>query len=162
MKVFMFYDTDITGWEEYDITGDDYRELMSTCCKYGKTMAFTIMAPDGISYVNELEKFAVDKEANIKEVSIRYGYPGQKFQPYVRYYRVCPELCELLTSMTDSIFKLLFGGGQTNPEDPTFYRADGSVFFSSVIHEGEITLYPREDEDVSNIVSKPHWTEKEV
>ena len=162
MKIYNFYDTDPTGWEEYDISGEDYKELMRTCCKYSKTMSFIILDPDVVSYLNELEKFNVEKDDNIIDEKVRYGRPGQKIQPYRKYYRVCPELCELLISMTDSIFKLLLGWGQTNPDDPTFYRADGSVFFSSIIHEGEITLYPRDDEDVSNIVSKPHWIEKEV
>ena len=162
MKTYNFYDTDLTGWAEYDITGEDYKELMRTCCKYSKTMSFTIMKPSGISYVEELKKFAVEKEDNIQDASIKYGYPFSEFQPYVQYYRVCLELCELLVSMTDSIFKLKYNSDISNPDDPIFYRADGSVFFSSVIHEGEITLYPRENEDVSAIISKEHWIEKEI
>ena len=162
MKIYKFYDTDITGWEEYDIKGEDYKELMRICCKYSKTMSFTILDSDVVSYIHELEVYATEKEENIHDVSIKYSFPGKKNQPYVRYYRTCPELCNLLLTMSDSIFNLQCDCDFSNPDDPIFYRADGSVFFSSVIHEGEITLYPREDEDVSSIISKEHWIEKEI
>jgi len=70
---------------------------------------------------------------------------------------MCPELCELLLKITDSIFKWIDGWGFKNPEDPCFYRDDGSAFFTSVIHEGVVKLTPRENEDVSKIISNPLW-----
>ena len=78
MKIYKFYDTDITGWEEYDITGEDYKELMRTCCKYSHTMSFTILDSDVVSYIYELEKFAIEKEENIQDISIKYSFPGKK------------------------------------------------------------------------------------
>ena len=42
-------------------------------------------------------------------------------------------------------------------EDLTFYRADGSIFFESTTHEGYCDLFPRDDEDVSELVSKEGW-----
>ncbi|MBE6625537.1 MAG: hypothetical protein E7622_07885 [Ruminococcaceae bacterium] len=59
--------------------------------------------------------------------------------------------------ITDSIFKWIDGWGFKNPEDPCFYRDDGSAFFTSVIHEGVVKLTPRENEDVSKIISNPLW-----
>lgn len=44
-----------------------------------------------------------------------------------------------------------------NPEDITFYREDGSVFFQSITHEGDCWLFPREGEFVEDIISRPGW-----
>jgi hypothetical protein len=52
--------------------------------------------------------------------------------------------------------------GYIMPEDPTFYRPDGSIFFKSTTHEGELTLMPRGDEDVSNVLSSGRWIEKNI
>ena len=76
-----------------------------------------------------------------------------------KFYRVCDELCELLLEITDNIFSWLVGWGYSNPEDPTFYRTDGSMFFTSSIHEGEIVLLPRDDEDVDDIIAQEGWIE---
>ena len=46
----------------------------------------------------------------------------------------------------------MYGQGHKNPEDPIFYRADGSKFFLSVIHEGELELYVNDSEDISAIL----------
>lgn len=44
-----------------------------------------------------------------------------------------------------------------NPEDPTFFRSDASIFFHPVVHEGMALLCARDDEDVSTIVCRPGW-----
>ena len=75
---------------------------------------------------------------------------------YFNYYRVCDKLCDILLKTTNHIFSWLNGWGYENPEDPTFYREDGSLFFTSTIHEGECTLFVR-DEDVSEILANKLW-----
>lgn len=50
--------------------------------------------------------------------------------------------------------------GFKNPEDPVFYRDDGSVFFSSIIHDGKCFLFPTDSENISDIVSSDHWVHK--
>ena len=60
------------------------------------------------------------------------------------------------TRMNDSIFKWMYGKVK-KPEDIAFYREDGSVFLSSVIHEGEDSLFPREGEDISAILDLDNW-----
>ncbi len=77
----------------------------------------------------------------------------------MRYYRLCPRLCEILICSAKSIFEWYqIIGEYNNPENPTFYRPDGSVFLESNIHEGELILYVNEDEDVSEVVSLPGWS----
>lgn len=53
----------------------------------------------------------------------------------------------------------LFGWIDSNekPEDMTLYRADGSIFFWLLTHEGVCCLLSRSDEDVSGITRKPGW-----
>ena len=152
MREYKFLDTDPMGfgWEEYDIVGEDHAELIRTCCKYSKTVSFAI-GIDKWSLIEKLEAYRIPKDNNItfiSPVSWRNGIPDE-----IRYYRVCPELCELLIQYVDNIWDWLFA----NPEDPIFYRADGSVFFKSRIHDGWCILTPRDDENVDHIVKKAHW-----
>lgn len=143
----------------YDISGNDLIELLDTCCQYCTTLSLRITGSE-IIYAEGLEKFRIPKDDKITFVYEQY-YPGMaaEEQPHVRYYRLCPELCDLLYKMADSIFEWINGFGFNNPEDPVFYRADGSLFFYSEIHEGECLLFPREGENVSRILSKEHWVE---
>lgn len=159
MKKYKFYDTDTTGWEEYDISGENFKELIRACGKYCKTLSLRITGPE-VLFVEELDAYCVPKDKNITYVYEHYYYGlTAENQPDVKYYRVCPELCALLPRIADSIFKWINGWEYTNPEDPVFYRADGSLFFSSTIHEGECILTPREGEDVSSVISQEHWIE---
>lgn len=118
-------------------------------------MSLRINKPQ-VSFMNELKRFEVEKPINCSS-TYETIYIGQEFQPYKKYYHLCSELRDFILQKTDRLFIWIYAWGFTNPEDPVFYRKDGSIFFESIIHEGECYLYPREDEDVSNIVSKEHW-----
>lgn len=155
MDKYVFRDTDITGFEEYDIVGDDYKTLIDTCCKYCTVMSLYI-TDSKLNHLDELEKFRIPKNENIKFIYEHYG-GNPAYWASVKYYRVCPELKELLLKISDSIFKWLNGWGYKNPDDPTFYRKDGSVFFTSTIHDGECILMPKENEDVTGILSNKNW-----
>lgn len=158
MRKFVFYDTDINGKEDYDIAGDDYAKLISVCCKYSAYLSLRI-TDCGLPCVKELEKYRVEKDKKFVYMYAHFYKEGSaKSDSEVRYYSVCPELMDLLLRVSDNIFGWINGQGYANPEDPVFYRADGSVFFSSVIHDGQCVLYPNDDEDVSEIVSKDNWS----
>lgn len=152
---YKFYDTDKFGINEYDISGNEYVELIHTCCKYCKTMSLRA-ACDNVSHLRELSNYRTNDIAFIPDAYRHYDISHNKPEN-IYYYNVCSELCELMLSISDSIFKWIYGWGYTNPEDPVFYRHDGSVFFSSIIHEGECTLIPRDDEDVNKIISSGNW-----
>ena len=66
-------------------------------------------------------------------------------------------MLRIILRISDNLFGYIDGWGYTNPEDPTFYRSDGSVFLKSEIHEGEVWLMPRNNEDVSQIVADSNW-----
>ena len=160
MREYKFYDTDPMGlgWEEYDIVGNDYVDLIKTCCLYSKTL-FLRISGERINGISELERFRISKGDNITFVPDHYYrmIKCDKYPDEFRYYNICPELCDLLLHISNCIFHWIDGWGYHNPEDPTFYREDGSVFFTSVIHDGVCTLTPREDENVDHIVEKEHW-----
>ncbi len=155
-KFYMFYDTDSYGDDEYDICGEEFRELIDICFSYCDILSLVIFTPD-TAFLDELKKYRVEKPPHFPAYKSLSTFIGSKFQPYVQYYKLCPQLKELLFKMSDSIFKFIANEKYKNPEDPTFYRKDGSVFFASVIHEGEISLMPTENEDVTYIVAKAHW-----
>lgn len=158
MNEFVFLDTDITGTEDYDIKGRDYSNLINICCKYCTVLSFRIVNSE-ISFQKELEKFQIPRPENIKYV-YRHYYKNLENQSDIKYFRVCQELKDLLLEIADSIFELICGWDFKNPEDPVFYRDDGSVFFSSIIHDGKCFLFPTDSENISDIVSSGHWIHK--
>lgn len=167
MNRYMFTDTvvvppdsdiecdNILGYVDCDIAGKDYEELIRLCCKYSAVFSAIVQTP-AMKIAEDIEKFRIDRPASIKFKHIEYVCIDN-VEPDARFYRVCPELCDFLINNANSIFQWINGWGFANPEDPTFYREDGSVLFTSVIHEGEVFLLPRDDEDVSHIVNNKYW-----
>ena len=149
VTVYKFYDTDKEGLKEYDISGKNYEELMKACCKFSKFFS-VIVADDSLNLISELKKYEIEKEESIIFCYDHY------VEPKIKYFEVCDGLCETILAHTDSIFCWINGWNSKNPEDPAFYREDGTVFFSSTIHDGECTLSIR-DEDISLIVNKDNW-----
>lgn len=168
MKVYMFTDCIIDPHDsnvecdnsyreiECDISGEQYVDLIRLCCKYSSVFSVIVHVPD-MDIVVEMDKFRIDRPENIQ---FKHGYYMSKnTKPNSQFYKVCPELCDIIIEKANSIYEWLNGWGFRNPEDPTFYREDGSVFFTSVIHDGEVFLLPRDDEDVSIVINNKYWRE---
>lgn len=154
---YIFRDTDIYGLAEYDICGNEYEVLIATCCKYSKTISLVITNLSN-PIVEQLQQFRIMPPNNVT-----LSFPDYDRQIVdVAYYKVCSALCEILITAVDSIFQWIDGWGYTNPNDPTFYREDGSVFFSSTIHDGICILVPRIEEDVTKIIQNPQWQKKDI
>ncbi len=152
MKTYAFYDSD--GFDgERDLCGDKYKELIEYCCRNSRYLSF-ILSRTQTPMFAELERFSIPKPDKIGESSDRYKF-AENFETV--YFRVCPELCRLLVDSAESIFEWIEGWGYHNPMDPAFYREDGSLIFSSVIHEGEIFLYEKDGEDAGCIISNGGW-----
>lgn len=150
MLIYKFYKTDITEKMEYDIDNDNYRELLSVCFEHSKIMSL-LYYDDNSEIRKKLKKFQIPKATNISFTN-DYG-AGE-----IVYYRICEELYKILTGMSNGIFeKWIYNWRMSGPVDPTFYRDDGSVFLNVITHDGEIALRPRENENVSNIVTKEGW-----
>ncbi|MBP3377552.1 MAG: hypothetical protein J6L96_02270 [Clostridia bacterium] len=154
MKTYIFRDCNFMtydDYEEYDICGEEYKKLISLCCEMCSTLAFAIDKKCEINLVDKLESFRIPAPNNLE-------YTLNEDERWdIRYYQVCPEIKDLLINSADSIYQWLNGWGFNNPEDPTFYREDGSVFFSSVIHDGELFLNLTEDENVFDTISSNNW-----
>lgn len=150
-RIYKFYDTDDLGMGEYDVAGADYVKLIEACCKHCTFFSLVITNPDS-AILEKLQPFEISKSDVIKFEFDHY----EKSSVTVKYYKVSSALCKTILSQTNSIFCWINGWGFSNPEDPTFYRDDGSVFFTSTIHEGECTLMVQ-DEDVFDIVSDERW-----
>ncbi len=153
---YRFSDTDETGWDEYDIEGEDYRKLIDTCCQYCSIVSFDIYPQYEVAeYLMQIQKHMIKSDDTSRLVSNEFGlYTTGKDK---RYYTVCTELCDLLKK-EENIFSWYWK--EKNPfhfENLTFYRKDRTVFFESITHEGECYLYAKATEDVSQIVSNQLW-----
>ena len=165
MKKYIFRDTDYEGlgFDEFDISGDDYIDLIKTCAKYSASFAF--MSSNGKpSFIpeslNNYKTPLTDEQAQSFSYCLTPYIQLCKETgegEYVFAYRTNDESIEQLLKMSSDLYRWYWQSEQTCPENITFYRSDGSVFFTSITHEGICELTPREDEDVSNIVSKEHW-----
>ncbi len=151
MMKYFFYDTDYTGWAEYDIRGEDYKKLMRICCKHSSVLYLKYRCRN-LSNTNPLKKFQISRPANVPADD---GF----YYPYCQhsYFRVCPELCDTLINNFGGIFEWIYNYKFHNPEDPVFYRSDGSIFFKSIIHDGICAIYPRETEDTEDLMNNVPW-----
>ena len=142
MNKYFFYDTDIYENEEYDIRGQDYENLIRTCCRYSAVLYLKYLEPN-LQLYDKLKKFEITKPQNIPDDPSRYSPYCKK-----RYYTVCPELCSILLSSANGIFEWTSMWYLKHPDDPIFYRNDGTAFFASDIHNGSCAIMPREDENI--------------
>ena len=163
MKQYNFYDTDPLGYEEYDILGEDYFKLLAVCFSYCDTLSLLFDLRDVKSALlfQDLEEYRLPVTEDIKRLYAHYGvFDGDVLGNYeIRHYRLSNEVKEKIIGVTDSIFKWIYGWGCSNPEDPAFFRKDGSVFFQSLIHEGVCSLFPQDEEKVDHIICGKKWNE---
>ena len=142
--VYRFRDTDDTGWEEYDISGEDYSKLIDICLRYCCTFSFEVTRYLG-AYNDLLEKF--------DGAFIRTRFVDVDTEE--RFYELTQEVAEELKKVSDSIFSWSYP--QIGAENLTFYREDGSVFLKSVTHDGICDIFPESGEDISSIISRGVW-----
>lgn len=158
---YIFYDSDETGFEDYDINGEHFKTLIELCKTYCKFFSLYIYFDDKISE-KIMEKFEISNEGFADYNN--YYINDNKANSYIpigkkHYYLLNKESIELLFSISDSVFGFLSSHktDKYKPEDLTFYRSDKSEFFSSETHEGECSLFPIDTEDVSAIISVGRW-----
>lgn len=143
--MFYFLDHNDDECRELCISGQDYALLIDTCFKYSAYLSLNI--------------------GFLRRKSVEVKIP----KPYtIIENQSMPTLCddiailpctetskEYLLHTVNNLFEWI--DWYENPEDITFYRADGSIFFWSLIHEGVCCLIDRPDEDVSGVVDTPDW-----
>lgn len=162
--------------DDYDVTGDDYKKLITRLFKYSSCFSLSFNAPElavtsypeGSSFISKGYFYGYDNRGDypeydkyiIKKVSVKppQNVLGTCFGYELRFYRCCDETLEFLLTKFDSIFSLTPDlKDNHNPEDPYFYRSDGSVLFASEIHEGECWLMHRDNEDFTDILNEQQW-----
>lgn len=162
--IYRFRDTDSTGREEYDIEGDEYQSLLDICFRYCDSVSFIVRIDP---FAHDIFPPALDKHQRPQPMSIEnvyshYGMNGQFHKQdnlyEVRCYQLSDEVQQYLRVHVHSMFEWINGWGNTNLEDPAFFRSDGSVFFQSIIHEGECFLLPNDNEDISCVIKNPNWS----
>lgn len=151
---YWFCDIDENG-NELELFGDDYLKLLKTCMKYSKTFSFKIFGDTTkqVSIPEWIYQYVVPDNVIIANV---YKHTGISRKLKIVHVELSPDICQWILNVTNNIWGWL-NYEENAPEDPTFYRGDSSVFFSSSIHDGECTLHPRDDEDISNIISNNGW-----
>lgn len=183
IKEYIFYDSydwDNCGIEEeHNIEGGDYKKLIIRLFKYSSCFSLSFNAPELTSrncvsdfgfdphkiffdYDNRTDYHEYDKYI-IKKADMKppQGFPGICLGHELRFYRCCDATLEFFLTKFDSIFSFAPYCNH-NPEDPYFYRSDGSVLFASEIHEGECFLFPRDGEDFSDILTTLPWCTTEI
>lgn len=158
MRKYKYYDTDIKGEAEYDIVDTDYFDMINTCFKYCVSFAVIVFENDNevISKLSSIEQYRIPLNPRVSEI---YSYFDNSdpncIKREVRHYALTPEVRGWILKLTNSIFSWLVS--EANPEEPSFYREDGSAFLYGLLHEGELILETKDDENVDNIISKEHW-----
>ena len=154
MFEYHFFDTDEFGTAEFDISGAEYATLLNKCFECCSVLSFFVRSAD-ISLPAELQAYRIPVTPTIARRYERYRDSGE-----VRAYHLSPQNKRTIFAITDSMFSWIDGWDYHHPEDPIFYRDDGSIFLTSVIHDGHVILSPRSDEDVSFIIKNPNWIKR--
>ena len=141
-----FFDYDDATGSDIIIEGKAFQVLLDLCFRYSKYVSFLTTEADFKKYPN-LNSFLVDGKNMLFEVYNKHLRYSENASVSFFY---CTEECQnVILGVSKDLWAFIHGWGFSNPEDPTFYRSDGSVFFSSQIHEGYAVFYPREGEDIS-------------
>lgn len=158
MERYCFYDTDIyeTYEKNYDISNEEYRTLIKKLCSYSSEISLSFFKGVNFPVEEKFAPFLIKSDEQIEEKS-----------PFVKkYFKVCPELCDLIVSEVNSIFSWIYSFGRdgepNNPEDISFYRNDGSLLFESITHDGVCFLTPRKNENFEDILSNIKWIKEQT
>lgn len=146
---YVFWDYDDETDKDLDIDGEAYAELIDVCFRYAEVFAVTYSLK-GFHEVQHMGgsvfQYCVAKKA-ILNGQIRC------------YFKCCQATKQYLLETDPCLFSWYWNEKQHGylPENLTFYRNDGSVFFASETHEGQCYLYPRE-EDFSSVLNSEGWS----
>ena len=133
--IYRFCDTDETGWDEYDIEGENYHILIDVCSRYCTSVSFDIYPQyENAEYLLQIQKYLIKRDNTYRKVTSKIG--SYMTGSDKRYYTVCTEMCDLLKK-EKSIFSWFWEEEKQlfHFENLTFYRDDGTVFFEDSFEE---------------------------
>jgi|MGYP000060895052 hypothetical protein len=145
------------NWDDEDIGGQNYRDFMDLCFRYSRYFTFRY-EPE---IKNDRPNPFFVKELPALAPFMVESFPMRCWSWWtdtICVYRCTEEAKRFLQNHVYSLFDWQpYWDNHHNPQDPTFFRADGSVFSFSLIHEGYSLVYNREDEDVTLLDSMAGW-----
>ena len=153
---YLFFDHDGRG-DEIPCADYDFELLLNICFQYSEYVSFIVEESDFARYP-ELISYTVNEERDqlLEAYNMHVRYSRESA---VSFFYCSEEFKKLILSISKDLWSFIHAWGFANPEDPTFYRRDGSVFFSAIVHEGEAVLYPRKSEDISAFLDRIQWYE---
>ena len=164
MNKYIFEDSDFWGKEEFDIKGNAYYLLLDLCFKYCESVSFCFRkTKEGLlSWDNRMENYRIPVNQYVLSAYSHYGFSSNYTRVVsdyyeIRHYRLCQETLYFLQQMSDSLFSWVSDSEHHKPDDPVFYRPDGSIFFLSITHEGYCYLMPKDNEDINSILITGNW-----
>lgn len=143
---FAFFNRDyILNCGEQNFSGEHFSAVLLLCHQYCNWFSLAV-TDETHPVLQELRTFLVPPSKADDE-------KGKK------YFILCKDTIHILEKHFSDFFEFQSNGDELVPEDPVFYRADGSTFLECCAHEGEVFLYPRQQEDVFSILSYGGWIE---
>lgn len=136
-----------------DFTKPKYELLLKTCFSYSAFFSLTYAFPwdpDG-----EEKQVDWDTEA-LQPFLFKDYFTDDEWwytegrSAHIRIYHAVPQAIPLLLDYAPMGMGL---SGERYPEDITFFRADGSVLFGSISHEGECWIEARAGEDIRSLLA---------
>ena len=144
--------------EDYEVAGLDYINLIRCCAQYCTHFSLVFWRSQLFEHYQLPIVPYLCKATQWKQTRM----PGYYEEHFKCYYQCTEDAVAYLYRRVNNLFDWVRDWKEKdsetdNPEDITFYREDGSVFFQSITHEGECWIFPREGEYVDDIVSRPGW-----
>lgn len=146
--------------EEDTINGEELKQLWNICFRYCKAFSVTFWnASETTNYYTEFKNNALNMYRT-------HSWPGTTaygatVDPYVAVLPCNEKTKELIFAVSDNLLEFVYWWGYNNPEDPAFYRQDGTVFFESTIHDGGFHLSVDKDEDISELLLNRNWKQRQ-
>ena len=132
---------------DIQIAGAEYSSLIKLCCLHSEYGSMTFTSQEQVRCFSSY--LCIDNIELINSAKGRRKYRG--------FFRCSPETERFLLTHVNEFFQWVDFDGYCNPEDLTFYRKDGSVFFWSETHEGVCALLNRKEENVNSVISNIGW-----
>lgn len=149
MKQYTYYTRDYySNSGTYLMSKDHFYTLMQHSFHYGCYLSLVIHDPDH-PVVQELQKWNIQcVPFSLKDLT----YPDRR-----RVYTACDDVFKILQPEFENWRNPSCTVRIPHQEDVAFLRKDGSIFFDSIFHEGEYSIYPQENEPVGEILQYGHW-----
>jgi len=162
MRKYYHYNCN-TENDEDTIKGNELELLWDVCFKYSEFFSVSFIEPaESINFFHEFQKNAIEvRKTNEWPGTRLITIPPNLYAPYVAILPCNDETRRLISLVSNNLIEFVNCWGLKNPEDPAFYRKDGTPFFSTTIHEGYFAINADENEDISEILSKRVWEETE-